>query len=168
MATTFKLEHEFPKISLERFEKYLNHPKLNEILSKMPGFRSRDLIEEKQHDSGEIEWRFQVVAGGNVPPAVQKIISPDMFTWIESSRFVPKEHCIYWEIIPTLARGKFEGKGSWQLSKKGKGTKRIIEGEVAVKIPFVGKVVESFIVSELKKSYEIEPQLQQQFFEQIT
>ena len=45
MSSTFRLEHSFPDIPVELFEKYLNHPELIAMLSGMPGFRSRDLHE---------------------------------------------------------------------------------------------------------------------------
>ncbi len=167
MATKFQLEHEFPDISLDFFEKYLNHPELNSMLSLMPAFRSRDLIEKQELESGEVHWRFKVIAGGEFPPAVTKIISPEMFTWWENSHFVPAEHCIHFNIEPLKAQGKFEGSGQWRLIKQGNGTKRVIEGEMNVKIPFVGRIVESFLINELKKNYEVEPDIQTRFYHKM-
>lgn len=164
MTTQFRLEHDFPSISLALFEKYLNHPKLNAHLQQMPAFRSRDMVEQQDLDNGDKLWKFKVVAGGNLPSSVKKIVSEEMFTWWETSRFIANEHCINWNIEPLFAKEKFEGKGTWQLIKSGRGTKRIIEGEIVVKIPFVGKVVETFIVSELKRNYDIEPQIQEDFY----
>lgn len=164
MGTPFRLEHDFPEISLPKFEKYLNHPKLNEMLEGMPAFRSRTLIEEQKMKSGEILWKFKVVAGGEIPPAISKMVSTDMFAWIESSRFVPEEHCIHFAIEPLVAKGKFEGKGQWLLKADKKGTKRIIEGEFTFKVPFVGKVIESYLIKELKRNYEVEPDIQRRFY----
>jgi len=167
MTTHFKLEHDFPKISLELFETHLNHPNLNKMLAKMPAFRSRELVEQQTLKNGEILWKFKVVAGGDVPPAVQRILSADMFTWWENSRFVPDEHCIYWEIEPLVGKGKFEGKGTWQLFEEADGTSRVIEGEVSVKIPLIGKVAEAFIVNELKRNFEVEPEIQLAFYKKM-
>lgn len=168
MTTPFRLEHDFPEISLAHFEKYLNHAKLNEMLSDMPAFRSRELVEEQKLDNGEIIWKFKVVAGGDLPPAVGKVMPPEMFTWWETSRFVPVEHCIHFNIEPVKMKGKFEGGGKWQLTADGEGTKRVIEGNMTVKIPFVGKLVESYLVSELKRNYEVEPDLQKKFYAQMS
>ena len=164
MATKFKLEHEFPDIPMSLFEEHLNHPELNEMMSNMPAFRSRELVETQKMNSGEIIWRFKVVAGGEIPPAVQKVLSADMFSWWENSRFVPSEHCIHFNIEPVVAKGKFEGGGRWQLYEHGKGTRRVIEGEMNVKIPFVGKLVEGFLVNELKRNFEVEPEIQSKFY----
>jgi hypothetical protein len=67
MSSTFRLEHSFPDISVELFERHFNHPELIHMLSRMPAFRSRDLVERTELGGGAINWRFKVVAGGDVP-----------------------------------------------------------------------------------------------------
>jgi hypothetical protein len=170
MATSFTLEHDFPDISVELFEKHLNHPDLIESLKKMPAFRSRDLVEKKDLGGGVINWRFKVVAGGNVPGPVQKVLPEEMLTWHEDTKFVPAEHTIYWTITPLTKKAAemLESKGIWKLIPKGKGTKRIIEGSVNVKVPFVGKIAEAFLVGELKRNYDVEPDLQKAFYKKMT
>ena len=167
MTTKFSIENEFPSISVKKFEEHLNHPKLNDMLGGMPAFRSRDLVEKTENPNGDVTWKFKVVAGGNVPPAVQRVVSEDMFTWYETSRFSPNEHCIYWDIEPVQKTIKFSGGGTWKLSDVGEGTKRVIDGEIKVGIPFVGKLVEGFIVNELKRNYEVEPGIQEEFYQTV-
>lgn len=167
MTTPFRLEHDFPGISLTKFEKYLNHPKLNDMMKDMPAFRSRELIEEQRAANGEILWKFKVVAGGEIPPAVTSVVSPDMFSWIETSRFVPEEHCIHFNIEPLIAKDKFKGAGRWILKGEKKGTKRIIEGEITFKAMLIGKIVEGFMVKELNRNYEVEPDIQRRFYSEM-
>ena len=168
MTTSFRLEHDFPEISLKKFEKFLNDPKLNKMLAGMPAFRSRELIEEQRLPNNETLWKFKVIAGADLPAAISKVVSPDMFSWIESSRFVPTEHCIHFTIEPFVAKDKFSGKGRWILMSDKKGTKRVIEGEMSFKVPFVGKLVEAYLVSELKKNYEVEPDIQRRFYAEVS
>jgi hypothetical protein len=169
MSTTFKLEHQFPDISVELFEKYLNHPELIAMLSGMPAFRSRELVEKKDLGGGVVNWRFKVVAGGEIPVAARKVMGEDMLTWWEDTKFVPSEHTIYWSIVPLKdsVKDKLEAKGIWKLIPSGKGTKRIIEGDINVKIMIVGKVVEQFLASELKKNYDVEPDIQRKFYQMM-
>ncbi len=167
MTTPFRLEHDFPGISLAKFEKYLNHPKLNDMMKEMPAFRSRDLIEEQKLKNGEILWKFKVVAGGNIPPAVSSVVSPDMFSWVETSRFVPSEHAIHFTIEPLVAKDKFKGEGKWILKGDKKGTKRVIEGEITFRAMLIGKVVEGFMVKELNRNYEVEPDIQRRFYAEM-
>src|ERR1041385_836293 len=106
MATTFRLEHNFPDISVELFERYLNHPELIGMLAGMPAFRSRDLVEKKDLGDGRVNWRFKVVAGGDIPVSARKVVNDDMLTWHEDTRFEPKEHTIYWTINPLKEKMK--------------------------------------------------------------
>ncbi len=166
MATTFRLEHDFPDIPVDLFERYLNDPELIAMLSGMPAFRSRDLVAKKDLGGGVVEWRFKVVAGGELPAAARRIVSEDMLTWHEDTKFVPAEHTIYWKIMPLKDKVKdlLEAHGVWKLIAHGKGTRRVIEGSITVKVMLVGKVVEQFIAAELKKNYDVEPDIQRKFY----
>lgn len=167
MTTKFSIEHEFPTISLEKFVAHLNDPKLNRLLEKELDFDERKLIETHEEKNGDIEWQFIVRKSGDMPAALKKIIQSDCFSWKEISRYVPSEQCIYWQIVPEVQVVKFHGEGVWRLKKSGKGCKRTIEGEIKVDIPFVGKMVESFIVNELKSTYEIEPSVQEKYYASV-
>jgi hypothetical protein len=166
MTTSFKLEHDFPDIPVELFERYLNHDELIAMLAGMPAFRSRDLVEKKDLGDGRVNWRFKVVAGGDIPASARKVVSEDMLTWHEDTRFEPKEHTIHWSIVPLKekVRDILEAHGIWKLIPSGKGTRRVIEGHITVKITLVGKVVEQFIATELKKNYDVEPDIQRKFY----
>ncbi|MCA9507370.1 MAG: DUF2505 family protein [Myxococcales bacterium] len=167
MATSFSLEHCFPHISLEKFEAHLNDPALNTMLEKGLDFEERKLLIKDDKKNGEVVWTFRVKKLGQWPSAVKKIIQNDSFSWQEISHYVPEEHCVHWEIVPEIKGIKFHGQGVWKLSKSGKGCKRVIEGKISVDIPFLGKVVESFIVNELKNTYEIEPKIQEKFYASV-
>jgi hypothetical protein len=169
MSTSFRLEHDFPDIPVELFEKHLNHPDLIANLSAMPAFRSRDLVEKKDLGGGTVNWRFKVVAGGQLPSGINKVIKEEMLTWWEDTKFVPADHCIYWTIVPLneKVRDMLVAKGTWKLIPQGKGTRRIIDGELTVKIPLVGKVAEVFFVNELKRNYDVEPDIQRRFYKSM-
>jgi hypothetical protein len=166
MTTSFKLEHDFPDISVEVFEAYLNDPELIKMLDKMPAFRSRDLVDHKKNGDGSTMWRFKVVAGGDVPASVRKVLNEEMLTWHEDTRFVPAEHTIHWTIVPLASSAKalLESHGTWRLLHAAKGTKRVIEGHITVKVPLIGKVVEQYLASELKRNYDVEPDIQRSFY----
>lgn len=166
MTSTFRLEHDFPDIPVDLFEKWLNDPELIKMLAGMPAFRSRDLVDKKDLGGGTVEWKFKVVAGGDIPASARRVVSEDMLTWHEDTKFVPAEHTIYWKITPLKEkfRDVFSGHGIWKLIPQGQGTRRIIEGEITVKMAIVGKIVEQFIVNELKKNYDVEPDIQRKFY----
>lgn len=167
MATKFTLEHFFPTITRQKFEAYLNHPKLNELIKKELDFLQRELVKKTDMKNGAIEWQFKVKKIGDVPSGIKKIIGDNAIGWIEVSRFEPEDHCIYWHIEPAVKNLPFTGHGVWRLKDKGQGCERTIEGEVSVGLPLIGKIAESFIVNELKKVYETEPAIQEKFYQGI-
>lgn len=166
MATSFRLVHEFPDIPLELFERHLNHPRLISMLSAMPAFRRRDLVEKTELGGGEISWRFLVVAGGDIPTSARRVVNEDMLTWHEDTRFVPSEHTIHWTIVPLKdkVRDILEARGIWKLIPEGEGTRRVIEGTIRVGVPIVGRVVEQFLAGELQRNYDVEPDIQRRFY----
>ena len=113
MATSFILQHDFPDIELDLFEEHLNHPELIKKLGAMPGMKSRELISEKRAGNGDTLWQFKVVVDSKLPRAMEKIISQEMMSWQESSRFSKPDHCIYWEMEPFMGKTKFQSSGTW-------------------------------------------------------
>lgn len=166
MATSFRLEHDFPKISLEKFIAHLNDPKLNQMLEEGLDFTERKLIKRVEHPDS-IEWQFIIKKSGDLPPMIEKVVKGASISWLEDSVLKKSENCIYWRITPQNSPLKFSGEGSIKLSAHKNGCKRVIEGNISVSIPLVGKVIETFIANEMKKSYEIEPQIQNKFYASV-
>lgn len=167
MTTSFKLEHDFSDISIDVFERYLNHPELIEMCAAIPAFRSRELVEEQDLGGGKKRWRFKVVAGGDIPATARKVLTEEMLTWYEDTRFEPSEHTIHFTIEPIKWAGKFDCHGTWRLIPRGEGTHRVIEGTLSIPLPLVGRVAESVIVNELKKNYEVESEVQRKFYRRM-
>src|SRR5580704_8241283 len=99
MATTFKFEHDFPNISLEKFIAHLNDPALNLMLERDLHFEERKMIKRKEKP-GVIEWTIQVKKAGELPSVLRKIVKDTVFAWREVSYLVQKENCVYWQILP--------------------------------------------------------------------
>ena len=164
MSTTFTIEHRFPSISLQKFIRYLNSPDLNELLKTELDFKERKLLEKSEDKNGDVSWKFLVQKAGDVPAPLSKFVGADGLGWVETSRFIAQDSCIYWRIEPQIKALKMTGEGKWLLSDHGKGCKRVIEGTIIVAIPLVGKVIENLIVKELERAYEKEPEVQKRFY----
>lgn len=166
MTTTFELTHDFADISLEKFEKYLNHEKLNDLLEKELDFASRKLVKTTD-DKNTISWVFEVKKKANLPSAIKNIIKTDLISWQEESVFNKKNHTINWEIIPLTKGLNYIAQGTAKLSKNKNGCSRYLSGSVTVSVPLIGKLIETTIVKELVKSYDIEPSVQKSFYDSM-
>lgn len=161
----FSLVHDFLTIPLPIFEAYLHDPKLNDMLVTALNLDERKLINKESTDK-DITWVFLVKKSSAIPEVLKKWFK-DGLSWQETSRFVRDEHCIYWEIKPISNVLKFYGEGLCKLSSKNHGCQRVIEGKVCVDIPLIGKAIEPLIVKELIKQYDIEPAIQEQFYQEM-
>lgn len=166
MTTTFELTHEFENISLEKFEKYLNHEILNNLLEKELDFVSRKLV-KTSNNKHNISWIFEVKKKANLPSALKNMIKSDTISWQEESIFNSKDHSISWEITPLNKGLNFVAKGVAKLSQAKNGCIRHLSGSVSVSIPLVGKLIENTIVKELVKNYDIEPNIQKSFYDSM-
>ncbi len=166
MTTSFRIEHDFLKVPLEKFVAHLNDPKLNEMLEKGLDVDERKLL--KRVDLPDvIEWQFSIKKSGEVPAVIEKVLKGTSISWIEDSTFQKKDNCIHWRISPQSPVLNFKGEGVYKLSAHKGGTRRVIEGTVTVNVPLIGKIIESFITAQMKKSYEIEPDIQNKFYASI-
>ena len=93
----------------------------------------------------------ETVANGDIPPALRKIISPKMLTWIEYGIWDDKEKTYEYK-VKTLYFSNITnvgGKFFYTEPEAGK-CKRRLEGYVEVNMPLLGKIVEKK-VSEVHK-----------------
>lgn len=166
MTTTFELTHEFENISLDKFEKYLNHEILNNLLEKELDFVSRKLV-KTSNNKHNTSWIFEVKKKANLPSAIRNMIKSDTISWQEESLFNSKDHSISWEITPLTKGLNFVAKGIAKLSHTKNGCIRHLSGSVSVSIPLVGKLIENTIVKELVRNYDIEPNIQKKFYDSM-
>jgi hypothetical protein len=80
--------------------------------------------------------------------------------WDEVSTYDLKTHSSSWTIKPHIKREwqkYFAASGSYSLVPTKEGhTKRIVKGELSLKVPVVRQVAERMIVKEVKKTFEAE------------
>jgi hypothetical protein len=154
----FEIVHEFD-ISLDAIELAVLSPGLIDKLA--PRLSSIEKLKQKQHDlkNGKLEriWSYQA----NVKlPSFAKNITREMMAWDEVSTYDLKTHSSSWTIKPHIKREwqkYFAASGSYELVPTKAGhTKRIVKGELTLKVPVVRQMAERMIVNEVKKTFEAE------------
>lgn len=114
---------------------------------------AREILERREDASG-LYVRSRVIANKEIPAVMAKAIGADRISYDQESRRAPGSFDIAWTIIPMVLANKFEGSGTTTLRATKDGCERIIEGELSVKVPLVGKQMESKLVDNVKESYE--------------
>jgi hypothetical protein len=149
----FVAEHTFRGITAPDYEKLYFDEAFNEALCKALNL-DRTLV--KREDNGKHLHRVVKVAPRDreIPGPVQKILG--------SSRIEYAEHIDYdwgtltgtWKSVSSIMTDKIETKGIFRFDTNSDGVKRVVEGDIKVKVFGVGGVIERFIVADIEKSYE--------------
>lgn len=155
----FEIVHEFD-ISLDAIELAVLSPGLIDKLA--PRLHNIEKLDQKTHElvNGRLDrvWSYQ--ANLKIPSFAKSVITREMCAWDEVSAYDLKSHSSAWTIHPHVKpewQKYFAAKGSYELVPVGAGrTKRIVRGELELKVPVVRQMAERMIVSEVKKTFEAE------------
>ena len=122
-----------------------------------PEMKSRKEI-ERVEDGHILKSKRTMELSANVPPALRKILSPDMMKCIDESVYDRKTGVHTWNVVPMFKTDLFHcfGRSRYQeIQEDGRvKTKRELELAVEVKVPFLGKLAEQVIMEGYRKSVE--------------
>lgn len=119
-------------------------------------------VRQKQHvlQGGVLDriWAYQ--ANVKVPVFAQKVVTREMLSWDEISRYELEMHRARWEVHPNVRaewRKYFHAEGTYELVALGSGrTRRLVVGELDLKVPVVKRVAERAILGEIRKTFDAE------------
>jgi hypothetical protein len=80
-------------------------------------------------------------------------------SWDEEGTFDPERNEWRYEIHPHVMKGRFRCNGRYAFVPEGDETKRVVEADVRVSIPLVGRRVEKVITDGMKDTLEAEARL---------
>ena len=159
----FEIAHEFD-IPLDALELAVVSPSLVEKL----GAKVRELgpgietIRERTRSwkDGVLErvWHYQ--ADIRIPQFAAPYITREMCAWDEESVYQMSRHQGRWSIKPNVKpewRKYFSSTGTYEIQALGGGrSRRIVRGELELRVRVVRQMAERLIVSEVKKAFEAE------------
>lgn len=136
---------------VEAVARVYTEPRFYELLGQMPKLGQPEVLDRR--DAGSLvhlSVRFRFT--GNLSPAVTKVVDPARLTWVEESVHDLERHTVTFHMKPDnyADRLRFEGSSRFESAADGQ-TRRLAEGDVAVRVPLVGRKVEGAIVSGLRE-----------------
>ncbi|MCA9533756.1 MAG: DUF2505 family protein [Myxococcales bacterium] len=129
----------------------LDDPSFDERMSARTGV-VREVLERKEDESGSYV-RFRVTANKEIPAVMAKAIGADRIRYEQESRRAAGSTTLAWTIIPMVLASKFQGSGTTTVRATATGCERVIEGELVVKVPIVGKQMEAKLLESVEESY---------------
>jgi hypothetical protein len=144
----FTLEQRFTS-SLDAVEAAFVDPALLAELATLPQLGRPELL--KQVDDGDTvrqEVRYAFV--GQLAPAVTRVVDPARLTWVELSELDRATHVTTFRIDPEHYADRLSCSGVVTLEQGSDGTRRVVAGDLRVRVPLVGSRVERAIISGLR------------------
>ncbi|HLK39856.1 MAG TPA: DUF2505 family protein [Polyangiaceae bacterium] len=106
----------------------------------------------------EREWHYQ--AHVRIPQFARGYITQEMCAWDERSVYEMSKHRGRWSIVPNVKpewRRYFASAGTYTIEPLGGGrSRRVVEGNLDLRVRVVRQVAERLIVNEVKKAFEAE------------
>ena len=142
--------HRFP-CTPEELWAVFDDPSFNPRMSERTGVQ-RELLAERNDAQGYYA-RWKIIANTEIPAIMQKAIGADRVSYEQESRRAAGSNTLEWKIFPMVLAKQFTGNGTTTVRAAEGGSERLIEGELVVRVPVLGKQMEAKLVESVEKSY---------------
>jgi uncharacterized protein DUF2505 len=141
---------------VEAVARVYSEARFYELLGKLPKLGQPEVLDRRE-DGSVVHLAVRFRFTGNLSPAVTRVVDPARLSWVEESVHDLERHTVTFHMKPDnyADRLRFEGTSRFEPDGDGR-TRRLAEGDVAVRVPLVGRAVEGAIVSGLREHLEAE------------
>ena len=99
-------------------------------------------------DVVELQLRYRFT--GDLSSAVRAVVDPARLSWVERTRHDLAAHTASFALHPDHYADRLRCTGSVRVVAEGAGSRRIVEGDLKVKVTLVGGTVERTLVADLQ------------------
>ncbi len=113
----------------------------------------RTLVSERSE--GEVSVRrLRFTPEKELPGPVASLIGTNKLIYEQENRFDAGRGHMTWEVIPSFLQGKFSASGTFLVRATKDGCERIVDGDIDVKVRFIGGQIEKAVVAEISQAYD--------------
>src|SRR5579862_2812549 len=94
-----------------------------------------------------VRYRFT----GHLAPAARAVLDPAKVTWVIESTMHRDDHRVDFRMIPDHYADRLECWGTYRLEDRGDTAVQLVEGDIVVHFPLVGRAVERAILLGLRE-----------------
>jgi Protein of unknown function (DUF2505) len=125
-------------------------------LGRLPKLGSPTFL-DRQDDGSRVRQQVRYAFVGHLSPAVTAVVKPEKLTWVEDSTLDRATHATTFRILPDHYASMLQASGTITLrAGTAGGTIRRTDGELKVRVAFVGRKVEKAIISGLQDHAALE------------
>lgn len=147
----FRADHTFRGIDLPTFERlYFDDGFGQALCVAVKLVRALERFDE--HD-GRIHRAVRVGPDREIPPAAQAVLGGKRLDYTEHIDYVRGAYEGVWRTVPSLMPDKVQCAGAFRFVAVPGGVRRVVEGDIVVRLFGVGGIVEKVIVGDVERSY---------------
>lgn len=148
----FKADHLIEGIAVERYAQMYFEDAFNDAMCVAVNLVRKPI---KMERTGNKVVRHVHVEpqGREIPGPVAKLLGQSRFGYVEELEFDFGTNEGVWRTIPTILPDKVTTGGTLRFVSESNGTRRIVHGDIEVRVFGIGGIVERFICSDAEKSY---------------
>ena len=108
------------------------------------------VLEEKME--GEIKVRrLKYESKRDLPKMVAKALGASRLTYEQHNRFDPAKSQLTWKVVLPVLADRVKAGGTTTISATSKGARRVVDGDVTVKMRLIGGQIEKAVVAEFER-----------------
>lgn len=143
----FSVEQRFDALA-DQVARALADPQLYEALPDLPKLSRPELVaHDVRGDVVHLALRYQF--DGELSSAARAVVDPARLTWVERSTHDLATRTGTYTMEPDHYADRFRCNGTFRCVEAGTGCRRVVDGDLRVRVPLVGGAVERAIVSGL-------------------
>lgn len=146
----------------ERVLAAFTNPSFYPSLGRIGGIAPPEVV-AWEDDGTVVSLRVRYAFNGQVSPVVARVIDPRKLTWVEESAIDREERLCRFTMLPEHYPDRLECSGQYLLRPEGTETVQVLEGDLRVRYPVVGPVVERAIVMGMRQHMGEEAKLVQEW-----
>ncbi len=108
----------------------------------------RELIEE-EIDDGVCHRRIRWVSQRDIPGVMKKALGIDRLEYEHDQRIDRSEGTMHWEVTTPFVPRRVEVTGTTRVEPTDEGCRRMVEGQVQIRLPLMGKKMEQKLAGRL-------------------
>lgn len=150
----FRLEQRFkaePDAVLAAFV----DPDFYRELAALPNVGEPEVVDIGR-DGDVVRMRVRYRFTGELSAAARRVLDPARLTWVDHATIDLADRRAVFELRADYYADRFRCHGAYSIEGTAGATRRIVEGELTVRAPLVGKAVERAIVSGLERHLDDE------------
>ena len=159
----FTLEQTLPGAVDDVLEALLD-PEFLACLGDLPNLDHPEVLDQAR-DGDRVVQRVRYRFTGSLSPAVTRVIDPAKVTWIDETTYDLAARAATFRVLPDHYPGKLRCEGTYTFTAQDGSTVRRSDGDLVVKAPLVGRIVERAILGGLREHFATESDLLAEWLE---